>query len=489
MAQTHHYLFDTSGTYNDATGSSNFTNVYGSIYSGGLINQCYQIASYNLMDSVNAYTSANLLPTSGAFSVAFWIKSWGTGSGGGTALQLGTTGIFFRGYAKYNEFAVGQTTPTFQTKSVYSAFDNVTWHHLAFVYNGSTWTIYVNGSVPTQYGTNFTPNSATYNASTQFQIAGDVSGGGYYIDDLRVYNSAIDSTEVTFLYNGGSGTQSDSGGGGGGSATQLSVVTQPTRSYSTKNIATQPVVNLLTSGGTVDGSATNTVFANVVSGAGAIGGSTSVSATSGVATFSGLSVTGFGPIGLGFTASGLTAAYATSFLVDIPVPVRPIRSETSGLIPTSGQLQIGELAINIADQKGYVKKADGTIATVWQAGSSLTSGYVTSGYIGNAAVVSGSIGSGQIGTFHLASGVGGGGASLTSGSVTSGYIGNAAIVSGSVGSGQIGTIHFSSGSVTKFTSSASAPSSPSEGDRWYYTTDGILLTYVNDGSSSQWVQF
>ena len=39
------------------------------------------------------------------------------------------------------------------------------------------------------------------------------------------------------------------------------------------------------------------------------------------------------------------------------------------------------------------------------------------------------------------------------------------------------------------TSSSSAPSSPSEGDRWYYTTDGVLLTYVNDGSSSQWVQF
>jgi len=399
------------------------------------------------MDTVNAYTSANLLPTSGAFSVAFWIKSWGAGGNGGTALQLGSTGIFFRGYAKFTEFAVGQTTPTFQTKSVYSAFNNVTWTHLAFVYSGTTWTIYRNGSVPTQYGTNFTPNSATYNASTRFEIAGDASGGGYYIDDLRTYNSAIDSTEVTFLYNGGSGTQSDSGGGGGGgSATQLSVLTQPTRSYSTRNIPTQPVINLLTSGGTVDGAATNTVFANVVSGAGTIGGSTSVSATSGVATFSGLSVTGFGPIGLKFNASGLTDAYANTFLVDIPVPVRPIRSETSGLVPTSGQLQIGELAINIADQKGYVKKLDGTIATVWQA-STLTSGSVTSGFIGNAAVVSGSIASGNVGKYSLTSGL-----------------------------------------VPSFTINASAPSSPLYGDRWFNTTDGVLLTYIYDGATAQWVQ-
>ena len=213
MAQTHHYLFDTAGTYNDATGSSNFTNVYGSIASGGVVNQCYQTAGYNFMDPVNAYTSANILPTSGAFSVAFWIKSWGAGSGGGTAIRLGSTGMSFNGYGKNSEFGVVQTTPTFQTKTIYSGFNNVAWTHLAFIWSGTTWTIYRNGSVPTQYGSNFTPNSATYNSSTRFEISCDTSGGGYYIDDLRVYDSAIDSTEVTFLYNSGSGTQSNSSGG------------------------------------------------------------------------------------------------------------------------------------------------------------------------------------------------------------------------------------------------------------------------------------
>jgi len=216
MAQTHHYLFDTSGTYNDATGSSNFTNVYGSIASGGVVNQCYKTAGYNFMDPVNAYTSANILPTSGAFSVAFWIKSWSGGSNGGTAIRLGSTGMYFIGYGKDSEFGVVQTMPSFTSKTVYNAFDNVSWHHLAFIWSGTTWTIYRNGSVPTQYGTNFTPNSATYNSSTRFEIVTDTSGGGYYIDDLRVYDTAIDSTEVTFLYNSGSGTQSNSGGGGGG---------------------------------------------------------------------------------------------------------------------------------------------------------------------------------------------------------------------------------------------------------------------------------
>ena len=440
MAQTHHYLFDTATLFTDSTGSENFSNSLGTINASGKINQGFRFEYIAMMPTS---TANNLLPTSGAFTIAFWMNE----SFSGAYLQLFNIGDMSVGlFGKDNELTVTQTgSGSFQiTKSGGS------YAHYIISTNGSgTWTVYKNNVSQVLTGTQWTPNATTYNSTSDFSFNGGGNGDPVLIDDLRIYNEVIDGTERAFIYNSGSGTQSDSGGGGGGSATQLSVLTQPTRSYSTKNIATQPVVNLLTSGGTVDGAATNTVFANVVSGAATIGGSTSVSATSGVATFSGLSITGFGPIGLGFTASGLTAAYTNTFLVDIPVPVRPIRSETSGLIPTSGQLQIGELAINIADQKGYVKKADGTIATVWQAG----------------------------------------GASLASGSVTSGFIGNAAVVSGSVGSGQIGTIHFSSGSVAKFTSSSSAPSSPSEGDRWYYTDDGVLLTYVNDGSSSQWVQF
>jgi hypothetical protein len=384
-------------------------------------------------------------------------------------------------YGKSSEIGVYQTG----SGTFYFPRTGGSYAHYIISTNGSgTWTVYKNNVSQVLTGTQWTPNATTYNSTSDFSFNGGSNGDPVLIDDLRIYNEVIDGTERSFIYNSGSGTQSDSGGGGG-SATQLSVTTQPTRSYSTKSIATQPVVNLLTSGGTVDGSATNTVFANVVSGAGTIGGSTSVSATSGVATFSGLSITGFGPIGLGFTASGLTAAYATSFLVDIPVPVRPIRSETSGLVPTSGQLQIGELAINITDQKGYVKKADGTIATVWQP-STLNSGSVTSGLIGNAAIVSGSVASGQISNFHLSSGTAI--FNLLSGSIGSGLLANASVVSGSIASGNVGKYSLTSGLVPSFTINASAPSSPLYGDRWFDTNTGTLLTYIYDGATAQWVQ-
>lgn len=39
------------------------------------------------------------------------------------------------------------------------------------------------------------------------------------------------------------------------------------------------------------------------------------------------------------------------------------------------------------------------------------------------------------------------------------------------------------------TTSATAPSSPSDGDMWYDTSTGRTYVYYNDGSSSQWVEF
>jgi hypothetical protein len=38
-----------------------------------------------------------------------------------------------------------------------------------------------------------------------------------------------------------------------------------------------------------------------------------------------------------------------------------------------------------------------------------------------------------------------------------------------------------------FTTSASAPSNPKNGDLWWNTELGMLLIYYNDGDSSQWV--
>lgn len=44
-----------------------------------------------------------------------------------------------------------------------------------------------------------------------------------------------------------------------------------------------------------------------------------------------------------------------------------------------------------------------------------------------------------------------------------------------------------SGAGNIFTVSDTAPTNPTTGDTWFYTTAGIKYTYIDDGDSSQWV--
>lgn len=57
--------------------------------------------------------------------------------------------------------------------------------------------------------------------------------------------------------------------------------------------------------------------------------------------------------------------------------IKPKRSETATSIPTTGDLEIGEIAINVTDQKIYTKKSDGTIVEVANAagGSGASEGF------------------------------------------------------------------------------------------------------------------
>jgi hypothetical protein len=57
------------------------------------------------------------------------------------------------------------------------------------------------------------------------------------------------------------------------------------------------------------------------------------------------------------------------------VAIRPKRSETASSVPSSGDLEVGEVAINSADQKIYTKKSDGTVVEVANADSGASEGF------------------------------------------------------------------------------------------------------------------
>ena len=61
--------------------------------------------------------------------------------------------------------------------------------------------------------------------------------------------------------------------------------------------------------------------------------------------------------------------------------IKPKRSEIASSIPTSGQLQVGELAINITDGKIYTKTSSNIIKELGGAGSVTLQGATTAGNI------------------------------------------------------------------------------------------------------------
>ena len=57
------------------------------------------------------------------------------------------------------------------------------------------------------------------------------------------------------------------------------------------------------------------------------------------------------------------------------VAIRPKRSETASSVPSSGDLDIGEVAINSADQQIYTNKSDGTVVEVANASNGPSEGF------------------------------------------------------------------------------------------------------------------
>jgi len=225
MAQTHHYLFDTATGFADSTGSINFSNSLGTINASGKINQAFRF-EYLAMMPTN--TASNLLPTSGAFTIAFWMNE----NFGGYAVTLFTVGdMVVQLDGKFQQLSVvrnmvgGFTVPKTAGSFV---------HYIVSTNGSGTWTVYKNNVLQTITGTQFTPSASTYSSMSSFSFNGGSNGDPIFFDDLRIYDEVIDSTERAFIYNSGTGTQSDSGGGGGsgGLGTNLfvnNILSQPAK--------------------------------------------------------------------------------------------------------------------------------------------------------------------------------------------------------------------------------------------------------------------
>lgn len=202
---SYYKLDESSGNAADSVGSYTLTN-NSVTYAAAKINNG---AVFNGSSSrFDAATGA--IPSSGDFTFSFWF--YGNSATGMIAcdwvilkrnvfLYSSSNAIsLYRGGGDATQSATPTTSTTIATN---------TWTHVVFTQSGTTGTVYING---------------TSNATSNLTYTGGASTGngvniGYYnngspsafinatLDEIGTWNRALTSTEVTSLYNAGTGLQ------------------------------------------------------------------------------------------------------------------------------------------------------------------------------------------------------------------------------------------------------------------------------------------
>jgi hypothetical protein len=145
-----------------------------------------------------------------SMTMAAWIKFTTTGDNWSVVSnyngQLGILGLAFNNGARFNAFIEDTSTNVVgaQADSIGSLNDG-TWHHIAYTYNQSTFTLqlYVDG-VAQESNTNSSVTGLwTGGLSGQVYIAGNNNGASFpgAIDEVRIYNRALNAGDMLALFN------------------------------------------------------------------------------------------------------------------------------------------------------------------------------------------------------------------------------------------------------------------------------------------------
>lgn len=196
-----------NGNAKDSSPNSNYGTIFGATLTTdrkGQLNKAYSF------DGVNNYIETISPVLASDTTVSVWWKrlgsSGGTGSGAYHTLICGTNGATC--YQNRILVETGGTTATIQINGPTSDQKIVTvnstgWNHIVWTFTDSTKVlqVYVNGVAAAP----FTSSISLPTGTNRMRIGALDTGGVYYIangiiDDARVYNRALSSTEVADLY-------------------------------------------------------------------------------------------------------------------------------------------------------------------------------------------------------------------------------------------------------------------------------------------------
>jgi len=155
-----------------------------------------------------------------------------------------------------------------------------------------------------------------------------------------------------------------------GAATQISITTQPAGGNAGALLATQPVVKVLDSGNNIVTSSSASI--DVSASGGTLGGTTSITASSGVATFTDLTFAGTANTNytLTFASSGFTSQTSSSFSVGVGAATKLVLT-TSAATAKYGQAFATQPVVQVQDAGSNVVTTSSALVT-----ASLSSGTV-----------------------------------------------------------------------------------------------------------------
>jgi hypothetical protein len=148
-----------------------------------------------------------------AFSVTAWFRT-NTSATMYILSGVGSAGGFYDGFQVYlssgnPHLAVGNGASGYDgAKNTSANLIDDTWHHVAAIMDGSTYTVYVDGSSTgsTDIGNGPTITTTTATNGDDFKIGARFDDNNTfafagYVDDVAVFNRALTSTELSDIYN------------------------------------------------------------------------------------------------------------------------------------------------------------------------------------------------------------------------------------------------------------------------------------------------
>jgi len=203
---SYYKLDESSGAVLDANGSNDGTNYGATPNVAGKINTAYDF------DGSNDYISIpddNTLDITSAITLSAWVKLDSTqslypailvkgeikdGATDSYGLRLATGDVQFIIY-----------TGTFTALAGTIDIKDNAWHYLVATYDGTNMRIYVDGEEDTTVAKTGNINTV----ALPLQIGQTYNHAGYFldglVDEVAIFNTALTSTQITFLYNSGSG--------------------------------------------------------------------------------------------------------------------------------------------------------------------------------------------------------------------------------------------------------------------------------------------